>query len=101
MTDVENVAVEYLDVRDFELRHAVDDDATGIVLLTTSLSVEACAIEDQAKGGIFRNLLGVPQECLPVVNSNDPGVDTATFCGVEAPFNFATASDANSRTYGT
>ncbi len=81
MTDVEHVAVEHLNVRDFELRHAVDDDAAGIILLTTSLRIEARAVEDQAKGGIFGNLLGVPQERLLVVNSNHLGDDTATLCG--------------------
>ena len=57
MTDVENVAVEDLNVRDFELGNAVDNDAAGVVFLATRLGVEARAIEDQTEAGVFGNLL--------------------------------------------
>ena len=54
---MQHVAVEDLNVGDLELRNTIDDDATGVVLLTTRLCIEARAIEDQTEAGVFGNLL--------------------------------------------
>lgn len=50
VTDVEHIAIVNLDVRDFELGDAVDNDATRVVLLATRLCIEARAVKEEAKG---------------------------------------------------
>ena len=54
---MQHVAVEDLNVGDLELSNTIDDDATGVVLLTTRLRIEARAIEDQTEARVFGNLL--------------------------------------------
>ena len=77
---MEYVAVENLNVRDLELCDTIDDDASGIVLLTTRFRVEASTIQKDTEGRVVSDLLSGGQEGLLVVDGNDLGSDVALLC---------------------
>lgn len=49
MPYVEDITVENLDIGYFKVCDAVDDDVSGVILLSTCLRVEAGSIEDDSK----------------------------------------------------
>ena len=49
MPDVEDITVENLDIGHFKVCDAVDDDVSGVILLSTCLRVEAGSIEDDSE----------------------------------------------------
>jgi hypothetical protein len=77
---VQHVPVVHLHVRDLEVSDAVDDDVARVVLLSTSLRVEARAVEEDAEGRVFGDIRGSVDEFLVVEDGLDGRVNISEIC---------------------
>ncbi|KAI5309940.1 hypothetical protein KEM55_002081 [Ascosphaera atra] len=75
---VQDVAAVLLDVEDGQLDFFVDEDAAGVVLLTTLLGVEVGAVKDHTNARVVRHAAGVVDELAVVVDRLDGGGDVVS-----------------------
>lgn len=66
MQDITTVG---LDVRHFEIACTVDDDISGIILLTSSFRIETRTIKQDAKVGTIKNASSRSKKLAIVINA--------------------------------
>ena len=75
LADMQDIAVEYLNVLHFKFCLAIDGEDTGVKFLASLFRAEVCAIEEDPEWSFRGELRGAGEELRVVVDGFDSGFD--------------------------